>query len=158
RAEVAFGTDEIVGSIGAGRSGEGANAAMEKADALDRKFSQGNPTAARGLAKLEAKSIETGKSPKELKNQKSATSTQEAKLLTILVEFNDAANDDFTGAYVPEAFGATTCKPGDVQNGPLHNNIPDPATYELEDNNTLWVPDFSSEHFNKMLFTDEGIT
>ncbi|MEV1128492.1 immune inhibitor A domain-containing protein [Agromyces sp. NPDC049794] len=158
RAEVAFGTDEIVGSIASGRSTEGANAAIEKADALDRKFSQGNPTAARGLAKLEATSIETGKSPKELKNLKSSTSTQEAKLLTILVEFSTTANDDFTGSYVPEAFGATECVPGNVQNGPLHNNIPDPATYELEDNNTMWVPDFSSEHFNKMLFTDEGIT
>ncbi|MDF2573862.1 MAG: protease [Agromyces sp.] len=158
RAEVAFGTDEIVGSIASGRSGEGANSAIEKADALDRKFSQGNPTAARGLAKLEAESIETGKSPKELRNLKSSTSTQEAKLLTILVEFSETANDDFSGQYVPEAFGASECVPGNVQNGPLHNNIPDPASYDLEDNNTMWVPDFSSEHFNKMLFTDEGIT
>ena len=31
-------------------------------------------------------------------------------------------------------------------------------SYDLEDNNSMWVPDFSSEHFNKMLFTDEGIT
>lgn len=158
RAEVAFGTDEIVGSIASGRSGEGANSAIEKADALDRKFSQGNPTAARGLAKLEAESIETGKSPKELRNLKRSTSTQEAKLLTILVEFSETANDDFSGQYVPEAFGASECVPGNVQNGPLHNNIPDPASYDLEDNNTMWVPDFSSEHFNKMLFTDEGIT
>lgn len=158
RAELAIGTDEVVGSIATGRSSEGTNAAVEKADALDRKFSQGNPTAARGLAKLEAKSIETGKSPKELKNLKSSKSTQEAKLLTILVEFSEDAADDFTGLQVPTEFGATECKPGDVQSGPLHNNIPDPATYELEDNNTMWVPDFSSEHFDKMLFTDDGIT
>ncbi|WP_136709056.1 immune inhibitor A domain-containing protein [Agromyces sp. H66] len=158
RAEAAFGSDELVGSIANGRSTAGGNAALEKADALDRKFSQGNPVAARGLAKLEATSIETGKSPKELKNLKSSKSTQEAKLLTILVEFNDSADDDFTGVYVPEEFGASTCMPGNVQNGPLHNNIPNPADYALEDNNTLWVDDFSSEHFNKMLFTDEGIT
>ena len=85
-------------------------------------------------------------------------STQEAKLLTILVEFDEDANDDFSGSYVPTEFGSTECKPGEVQNGPLHNNIPNPADYELEDNNSMWVPDFSSEHFNKMLFTDSGIT
>ncbi|MFE5670268.1 immune inhibitor A domain-containing protein [Agromyces sp. NPDC056523] len=153
-AEAAFGTDETV-SAGSAKGTPGADAAIEKADALDRKFSQGNPQAARGLAKLEAKSIETGKSPKQLK---AAGSTQEAKLLTILVEFNEDANDDFTGLQVPTAFGATDCKPGSVQNGPLHNNIPNPADYELEDNNSMWVPDFSSEHFNKMLFSDEGIT
>ena len=155
RADDAFGTDEQVTAGETGRSGAGANAAIEKADALDRKFTQGNPVAARGLAKLEAKSIETGKSPKALKKAKG---TQEAKLLTILVEFNETANDDFSGAYVPTEFGSAECKPGDVQNGPLHNNIPDPASYDLEDNNSMWVPDFSSEHYNKMLFTDDGIT
>ncbi len=45
-----------------------------------------------------------------------------------------------------------------MQNGPLHNNIPDPAAYEQEDNNSMWVPDFSSEHYNKILYTKEGIT
>ena len=159
RAEAAFGTDDalsIDGSgVGAAGGAAGANAAIEKADALDRKFSQGNPTAARGLAKLEAKSIETGQSPKALKGAKS---TQEAKLLTILVEFSEDANDDFTGLQVPTEFGSTECKPGSVQNGPLHNNIPNPADYELEDNNSMWVPDFSSEHFDTMLYTDAGIT
>jgi immune inhibitor A len=158
RAEEAFGTDEEVVADAAGRSAAGADAAIEKADALDRKFGQGNPVAARGLSKLEAKAITTGKSPKELKNAKQASSTQEAKLLTILVEFDESAKDDFTGSYVPTAYGSTECKPGDVQSGPLHNNIPNPADYDLEDNNSMWVPDFSSEHFNKMLFTDEGIT
>lgn len=158
RAEEAFGTDETVPTGDAARSTADANAAIQKADALDRKFAQGNPNAARGLAKLEAKSITTGKSPKELKNAKSSKSTQEAKLLTILVEFSEDANDDFSGSYVPTEFGSPECKPGEVQNGPLHNNIPNPADYELEDNNSMWVPDFSSEHFNKMLFTDEGIT
>ena len=59
---------------------------------------------------------------------------------------------------MPTAYGSTECKPGDVQSGPLHNNIPNPADYDLEDNNSMWVPDFSSEHFNKMLFTNDGIT
>jgi immune inhibitor A len=166
RAEAAFGSDDevavdIEGTADAGSAAVvDANAAIAKADALDRKFGQGNPTAAQGLAMLESASIQTGKSPKEIKQKqlKQSKSTQEAKLLTILVEFNDAANDDFSGSYVPTAYGATDCMPGEVQNGPLHNNIPNPADYELEDNNSMWVEDFSSEHFNKMLFTDEGIT
>ncbi len=84
---------------------------------------------------------------------------QEARLLTILVEFNNSANDDFTGSMVPETvFESRECVPGNVQNGPLHNKIPNPATYSHEDNNTFWVPDFSPAHFNKMLYTKEGIT
>ncbi|MCD2440717.1 immune inhibitor A [Agromyces sp. SYSU K20354] len=137
-----------------------AERAMAAAAEVDRKYAQGNPVAAGQLAKREAKSIKTGKSPKQLRQQqlKGSKTTQEAKLLTILVEFNEEADDDFTGTYVPTEFGSTECKPGNVQNGPLHNGIPNPADYELEDNNSMWVPDFSSEHFNKMLFSDEGIT
>jgi immune inhibitor A len=157
RAEQAFGTDIEVTPGADARAMQ--RAAVERAEALDKKFASGNPVAARGLAKLEAKSIETGKSPKELKSQyRSAKSTTEAKLLTILVEFNENANDDFTGSYVPTEFGSTECTPGDVQNGPLHNNIPNPADAPVLDNNSMWVPDFSPEHFDKMLFTDEGIT
>jgi immune inhibitor A len=162
------GDEEVVDGDAAKRS-----ALLESTEAVNQKFTQGNPVAAKALAELEAKAVETGKSPKQLKaetqavNQtknpeslkyKQATTTQEAKLLTILVEFNDAANDDFTGEYVPTAFQSDECEPGDVQNGPLHDNIPNPADYELDDNNTFWVDDFSSEHFNKMLYTDEGIT
>ena len=81
---------------------------------------------ARQLAKLEAKAIKTGKSPRQIKQ---APSTQTAKLLTLLVEFNDKANDDFTDVMVPKTvFEDRTCVPGTVQNGPLHNNIPNPAT------------------------------
>jgi immune inhibitor A len=132
------------------------NSAFDQALAFDRKFASGNPRAAEQLAKLEAKANKTGKSPRQIKQAKGM---QEAQLLTILVEFNDAANDDFTGSMVPTSvFESRTCIPGIVQNGPLHNNIPDPETYTHDDNNTMWVPDFSPEHFNKMLYTHEGIT
>ncbi|BDZ54656.1 immune inhibitor A domain-containing protein [Agromyces marinus] len=163
-AEAAFQTDESAGVTidGTARRSAGpvAGSVADASAAIDKKYTQGNPVAARGLAKLEAKSIETGKSPKALKskNLKQAKSTQEAKLLTILVDFNDQANDDFTDSWVPEYWGASTCKPGEVVNGPLHNNIPNPADSPHEDNNSMWVEDFSPEHFNKMLFTDEGIT
>ena len=133
--------------------------AVDMAEALDRKYAEGNPTAAKGLAKLEAEAIKTGKNPKELKNRyKGSTTQQEAKLLTILVEFDENANDDFTDVYVPTEFQAEDCKLGDVQSGPLHNNIPNPADYDQLDNNSMWVPDFSSEHYNTMLYTKEGIT
>ena len=157
RAEEAFGTDDeaVVDIHGQKTGAVDASTAIEQAKSVDEKYSQGNPQAARGLAKLENQSIKTGKSPKTLK---AAKGTQEAKLLTILVEFDESVTDDFSDLYVPTEFGATTCKPGEPQSGPLHNGIQNPADYELEDNNSMWVPDFSSEHFNKMLFTDEGIT
>src|SRR5690606_31074733 len=70
---------------------------VNEALAYDRKFSQGNPVAARTLAKHEAQAIKTGSSPRKIKK---APNTQVAKLLTILVEFNENANDDFTDVLV----------------------------------------------------------
>ncbi|MFU8851694.1 immune inhibitor A domain-containing protein [Micromonospora sp. SL1-18] len=129
---------------------------IDEARAYDRKFAEGNPVTARELAKLEAKAIKTGQSPRQIKQAKS---TQTAKLLTLLVEFNDQANDDFTNVMVPKTVNDDrSCVPGTVQNGPTHNNIPNPATLPHEDNNSMWVPNFSPEHYDKMLYTKEGIT
>ncbi|MGH3385451.1 MAG: immune inhibitor A domain-containing protein [Nocardioidaceae bacterium] len=138
-----------------------ATTGLEQAHEVDRKFTQGNPVTAKQLASVEAEALRTGKSPKQVKAErfKQEPSTLEAKLLTILVEFNDQANDDFTGSMVPATVTEDrTCVPGNVQNGPLHNNIPDPALASHADNNTMWVDDFSPEFFNRMLYTDEGIT
>ncbi|MEU8409314.1 immune inhibitor A domain-containing protein [Micromonospora sp. NPDC048842] len=130
--------------------------AAESARAFDRKHARGNPVTARQLAKDEAKSLKTGQNPRKFK--KSPT-TQTAKLLTLLVEFNDKANDDFTGVMVPKTvFEDRTCVPGTVQNGPKHNKIPDPARLPHEDNNSMWVPNFSPQHYNKMLYSKKGIT
>lgn len=138
RLEGQFDTDGEV--LVDGATAKSAPQVQAEAEAFDQKYSQGNPIAAKGLATLEAKSIATGKNPKELKkpkhdkkpkktNFKQAESTQEAKLLTILVEFDENANDDFTGTYVPTEFGSKQCKLGNVQNGPTHNGIPNPADY-----------------------------
>jgi len=134
--------------------------ALAQAYAVDRKYAKGNPVAARQLAKLEAKAQKTGLSPMQIKSQyKGAKATQTARLLTILVDFNDSANDDFTGTMVPETvFGSRACVPGTVQNGPLHNNIPNPANFEHLDNNSMWVPNFDQQHYNDMLYTKTGIT
>ena len=135
--------------------------ALAQAQAFDAKFSQGHPAAARQLARTEATAIRTGTNPADLPSAgfKTAADRTEAKLLTILVEFNDQADDDFSGLMVPETvFESRECVPGTVQNGPLHNNIPDPAEAEHADNNSMWVEDFSSDFYNKMLYTDQGIT
>ena len=135
---------------------KGYRSALELALTIDAKFAGGNPRAARQLAKLEAKAIRLNTSPRQIKQAKG---TQHAKLLTILVEFNNNANDDFTDVMVPETvFESRACVAGTIQNGPLHNNIPNPANFTHDDNNTFWVPDFSPEHFNKMLYTKDGIT
>ncbi|WP_117215046.1 immune inhibitor A domain-containing protein [Allorhizocola rhizosphaerae] len=134
----------------------GMRANLDRAKAYDRKFGKGNPLTARILSQLEAKAMKSGKSPSWYKKAKD---TQVAKLLTVLVEFNDQANDDFTGVQVPATvFGDRTCAPGTVQNGPLHNRIPNPASYAHKDNNTLWVPDFSPDYYNKILYTERGYT
>jgi immune inhibitor A len=145
--------------------------AIEQAQEFDAKHSQGNPVAAQRLAELEAEAIRTGKNPADLMQEqrtsvkntqyKQVRQQQEAKLLTILVEFNDEADDDFSDTMVPESvFGSRDCVPGNVQNGPLHNNIPNPADAPAPqtDNNSLWVEDFSAEFYDKMLYTDKGIT
>ena len=69
RAEAAFGTDMTVSQDAV--EAQEQQAALVKADALERKFTPGQPGGGDGLAKLEAKSIKTGKSPKWLKHRTS---------------------------------------------------------------------------------------
>ncbi|MEV4217620.1 immune inhibitor A domain-containing protein [Nonomuraea sp. NPDC049725] len=135
---------------------------ISAAKKIDQKFSSGNPAAARVLAAREAEAIRTGRNPAEWIFKKSKQ-TKTAKLLTLLVEFNENANDDFSGfnrlRTVDSAPDDCVVEPaGTLKNGPLHNNIPNPATLPHKDNNSFWVKDFSPEHFNKMLYTDKGIT
>jgi immune inhibitor A len=132
---------------------------LAQADAFDRKHSAGNPAAAEVLGQLEARSAKSGKSPRAFKK---APSTQTARLLTVLVEFNPNANDDFSGFERPASVGAEDCvtePAGTLLNGPLHNNLPDPATAGRgTDNNSFWVPDFSPSHYNKLIYTRTGLT
>ncbi|MGW0661296.1 immune inhibitor A domain-containing protein [Streptodolium elevatio] len=130
---------------------------------VDRKFADGNPVAARALAAAEAEASAAGRSPRALREERDRRagrpSTNEAQLLTILVEFNDQANDDFSGFARPKSVADPTCvtePPGTVMNGPKHNLLPDPAG--TDDNNTLWVPDFSPAHYNAMLYSERGLT
>lgn len=159
--------DPKVESAGAGAGAEavGKGGAKDLAKEYGRKFTEGNPMAGRGLAKTEREAVRTGKNPRQIR-YKQADETQVAKLLTIPVEFNPNANDDFTGVMVPRAVfddeltpdvDERECVPGTVQNGPLHNKIPNPAKASHKDNNSMWVPDFSSDFYNQMLYTRTGI-
>ncbi|MCF2528151.1 immune inhibitor A domain-containing protein [Yinghuangia soli] len=139
-------------------------AADRRAHDLDRKFAAGNPVAARGLAAVEAEAAATGRSPREIRARQEARSgkksgAHEAQLLTILVEFDDQANDDFSGFRRPKSVLDPTCvtePPGTLLNGPRHNKLPSPQG--TKDNNTLWVPDFSPAHYNAMLYSERGLT
>jgi len=144
-------TDDVKASKAAVKT-----SALERAWEHERGNTGGNPMAARQLAAIEQKAARTGQNPRQIKQSKG---TQTAKLLTILVEFNEEANDDFSGVMVPETvFESRDCVPGGIQNGPLHNNIPNPADAPFPDNNTFWVPDFSPGYFDKLLYSSEGIT
>jgi immune inhibitor A len=98
---------------------------LAQADAFDRKHAEGFPPTARQLGLLEAKAAKTGKSPRAFKH---APTTQTARLLTVLAEFNPNANDDFSGFERPAAVGSEECvtePPGPLLNGPVHNQLPD---------------------------------
>ncbi len=88
----------------------------------------------------------TGQNPRAIKEAKQ---TQQARLLTVLVEFNPEANDDFSGferlTDINGVAGADcVVEPaGTLINGPLHDGLPNPATNgNGTDNNTFWVEDF----------------
>lgn len=139
-----------------------ARTAQQRAHEVDRKFADGNPIAARGLAAAEAEASATGRSPRALRQERDRQAgrpeTNEARLLTILVEFNDRADDDFSGFSRPKSVADPSCvtePPGTVLNGPKHNLLPNPAG--TQDNNTLWVPDFSPAHYNAMLYSERGL-
>ncbi|MEM0343271.1 MAG: immune inhibitor A [Thermoplasmata archaeon] len=89
-----------------------------------------NPFAAKRVAEAEAAAASGVVEPPAV--------TGTGKILVILVEFAG------TDTYRSETF-----------TGPLHNQIPQPAP---ENNVDYWAPDFSTEHFEKLLFGSEGLT
>ena len=134
---------------------------IDEAKAYDRKFTSGNPVAARQLARAEQKALKTGNPARSSRRQ----GAQTAKLLTILVEFDDQANDDWSGVMVPtvgvrqphlRAGEPTVPSRAAAQQDPRPRRLA--GQDGRRDNNSFWVPDFSPEHFDTMLYTDEGIT
>ncbi|MEV0583200.1 immune inhibitor A domain-containing protein [Nonomuraea sp. NPDC050310] len=134
-------------------------AALRRAVEIDKKHRDGNPAAARVLAAREAEALRTGKNPFEFIYKK-APKKQTAKLLTLLVEFSETANDDFSGVQRQDFDDPAVCvtePAGTKLNGPLHNQLPNPAA-SGKDNFSMWVPDFNTKHYNDMLYSDKGIT
>ena len=121
----------------------------------------GYPPAAQALARREALATKTGQSPRAIARKVDGMpATQHARLLVIPVDFNPNANDNFSGYARYDAndeSGCVTEPPGTVFNGPVHNQIPNPANTG-RDNNTLWVPDFSTDFYDQLIFSSEGIT
>jgi immune inhibitor A len=121
----------------------------------------GYPPAARALARREALANKTGKSPRTVAREvQGMPSVQHARMLVLPVEFNPNANDDFSGFERYDAnsdSGCATEPAGTVFNGPVHNQLPNPALTK-RDNNTLWVPDFSPDYYSKLIFSTQGIT
>jgi immune inhibitor A len=114
-----------------------------------------NPRAAKALAAAEARAIQKNKNPAAEKKQ-----VEYAKLLTLLIEFSDTANDEFVDWERQTDINDPTCVTETVTfNGPMHGELPDPSTVGTgRDNNTFWVPDFSVEHYTKLMFSEDGIT
>jgi immune inhibitor A len=129
--------------------------------AMAAKSHLGYPPAAQTLARREALAMRTGKSPRDIaRTVDGMPAVQHARLLVIPVEFNPNANDNFSGfARYDEndPSGCVTEPAGTVFNGPVHNQIPNPANTG-RDNNTLWVRDFSPDYYRKLIFSTTGIT
>jgi immune inhibitor A len=130
-------------------------------DALERRHALGFPPAAQELERREEIANETGRSPRRTARLAGMDAVQRAQLLVLLVQFDPNANDDFSGfeRYDAEAEGNCVTEPaGTTFSGPVHNQMPDPADAALSDNNTFWVPDFNREHYEKLIFSSEGLT
>lgn len=114
-----------------------------------------NPRSAQTLAQAEARAIARNRNPAADKRV-----PEQAKLLTLLIEFSESANDEFVDWERPTDINDPTCVVETVTtNGPLHNNLSDPATVGTgKDNNTFWVDDFDVQHYEKLMFSEDGIT
>ena len=147
----------------AGDGKPGARARPDWFQAAVARHHTGFPPAARELARREAIANRTGRSPRAVARRSGAAAVQQSRLLTLLAEFNPNANDDFSGWERPDdpsaPTGCVTEPPGTTISGPVHNELPDPATNGTgRDNNTFWVPDFSREHFDRLIYSEQGLT
>jgi immune inhibitor A len=114
-----------------------------------------NPRAAKALAQAEARAIQKNRNPAADK-----LGVEYAKLLVLLIEFDNEVVDTFIDWERPTDIFDPTCVVETVDfSGPMHGELGDPATVGTgRDNNTFWVPDFDVEHYETLLFSEEGIT
>ena len=137
-------------------------AEQAQAEHAEAKHATGFPPAAKQLARREALATTKNISPRDTARKSGQANVQQAKLLTLLVEFNANANDDFSGWQRPNPDDPATCitEPANTLiNGPLHNQIPNPATIGRgTDNETFWIRDFSRSFYQKLIYSTKGVT
>ena len=114
-----------------------------------------NPRAAKKLAEQEARAIQKNRNPAADKKE-----VEYAKLLVMLIEFDRNVTDTFVDWERPTDINDPTCVVETVDtSGPEYGELPDPSTVGSgRDNNTFWVPDFDVEHYENIMFSEEGIT
>ena len=100
--------DELVVGADGKVSAPPRGTASERVQERLRRNTGGFPPAAKQLGALEQQAVRTGKNPRQLKQAKA---TQVAKLLTVLVEFDPTAADDFSGWKRPVDINADTSDP-----------------------------------------------
>lgn len=148
--------DQRVDSAGARDQRQGAQGHQAKT-----RQGTGFPPAAKQLARREALATTKDISPRDTARTSGQADVQRAKLLTLLVEFNASADDDFSGWSRPDdddPSGCVTEPAGTLLNGPLHNQIPDPARIgQGTDNETFWVPDFNRRLYQQLIYSSTGV-
>ena len=76
------------------------------------------------------------------------------RVLAVAVEF--AGSDTVEDFSHPVSRYDSTCITETITyEGPLHNEIPPPAA---RDNYTWWLPEFDAEYYEKLIFSEEGVT
>ena len=101
--------------------------ALDQATAIDRKYAKGNPVAARQLAKLEAEAIKTGKSPRKIQAGEDHPGGQAADDPGRVQRRRPTTTSPASMVPRRSSSDRDLRRRGTVQNGPPHNNIPNPA-------------------------------
>ena len=156
--------DEQVGAKGQVKAGKSSAKEPEDSEESSRDDTiTGFPPAAEELSKREALATTEGISPRKTARQAGQQKVQRARLLTLLVEFNPNARDNFSGWERPNTdpnveADCVTEPANTFLSGPLHNELPNPATVGRgTDNNTFWVPDFTPRFYQKLIFSTKGV-
>jgi len=148
-----FGPEELVE---VDPSGAPSNVPPSSSQVWAQKYHLGpNPRAAKSLAAAESRAIKKNVNPAAEKKE-----VEYAKLLTLLIEFSDTASDEFVDWERQTDINDPSCVTETVTfSGPLQGQLPDPSTVGTgRDNNTFWVPNFDVSHYEKLMFSEEGIT
>ena len=156
RAEAAFAKDVKLGKNKS--TNQRKLDVLAKAQAYDEKHAGGNPVAARSSPRSRPSRSGRARAPAHQEKYKQATTHPEGQAADAAGRVQRPGQRRLhRRRWSPRRSSRTeTCVPGTVQNGPKHNNIPNPATLPHKDNNSMWVPDFSSAALQQDALHQEG--